>query len=167
MHAQRGKNRRGVEEHRHVRCRGQLQAFGDKEELQPEQRTGQQAAAPGAAYLIPAALPADQQSDQQRRNPRAPRRLHHRRDVRCSPLDHHLLHTPDQARPIITCKAKRSALRRSTITATPRTHTTWQPPLSKQTRINVRGEGSWRRLLTSATEKAVWKRHLICLLRQW
>ena len=82
MHAQRGKNRRGVEEHRHVRRRGQLQAFGDEEELQTKQRTGQQAAAPRGADLIPAAFPADQQSYEQCGNARPPHRLHDR-CVRC------------------------------------------------------------------------------------
>ncbi|CAI8769646.1 hypothetical protein EMIT0P260_190018 [Pseudomonas sp. IT-P260] len=80
-----------------MRGGGQLQTFGDEEELQTEQRTGQQPPTPGVADLIPAALPAQQQTHQQRGNPRTPSRLHHWRDVRRGPLDHHLLHAPDQA----------------------------------------------------------------------
>ncbi|AHZ68971.1 hypothetical protein OU5_1892 [Pseudomonas mandelii JR-1] len=99
VHAQRGKNRRGVKEHRHMRCRGQLQTFGNEKELQTKQRTGQQATAPGAADLVPATLPADQQSYKQRGNTRPPRRLHDRSDVGRRPFDHHLLHAPDQAQP--------------------------------------------------------------------
>ncbi|MNE38094.1 hypothetical protein D3C80_1319780 [compost metagenome] len=64
MHAQCGEDRRGVEEHRHMRRRGQLQAFGDEQELEAKQATGQQTAAPGAADLVPTALPADQQAHQ-------------------------------------------------------------------------------------------------------
>jgi hypothetical protein len=83
-------------------------------------------------HLIPTALPAHQQAHQQRGNPRAPGRLHHRRDVRRGPLDHHLLHAPDQAQADHHLQGKPSALRRSTLTATPRTHTTWQPSTGRK-----------------------------------
>ncbi|MCY1365716.1 hypothetical protein D9M69_525760 [compost metagenome] len=99
VHSQCGEDRRGVEEHRHVRRRGQLQTFGNEEELQAEQGSGQQTAAPGRIHLVPAALPADQQPDQQRRHTGTSGRLHHRRDIGRRPLDHHLLHAPDQAQP--------------------------------------------------------------------
>ncbi|MNL27157.1 hypothetical protein D3C87_1487280 [compost metagenome] len=97
VHAQRGKNRRGIEEHRHVRGRGQLQAFGNEEKLQAKQGAGQQPAAPRSTDLIPAALPADHQTHEQRGHARAPGRLHDRRNVGRRPFDHHLLDAPDQA----------------------------------------------------------------------
>ncbi|MNY64042.1 hypothetical protein D3C86_2010900 [compost metagenome] len=57
-----------VEEYRHVRGRGQLQAFGNEQKLQAEQRAGQQASAPGAGHLIPTAAKTHQQPDQNRRH---------------------------------------------------------------------------------------------------
>ncbi|MNT13941.1 hypothetical protein D3C72_1489260 [compost metagenome] len=96
MQAKSSEDRRGVEEHRHVRRRGQLQAFGNEQKLHPEQRTGQQPAAPGVRHLVPAAAKTDQQADQYRRHARTQGLLHHWRNIWRGQLDHYLLNAPDQ-----------------------------------------------------------------------
>ena len=80
-----------------MRSAGQLQAFGYKEELQTKEATGQHAATPRGGHLVPATLPADQQTHQQRRYTGAQRGLHDGRDVGCCNFDDDLLHAPDQA----------------------------------------------------------------------
>lgn len=134
-----------------LRGGGQLQTFGNEQKFQTKQRTGQQAAAPGAADLIPTALPADQQTDQQRRNPRAPRRLHHRRDVRCRPLDQDLLHTPDQAQADHHLQGKTVGIAPlGTHRNTSNTHNMAGHPMVRK---------QCRGLSISRAKKAVWKRH--------
>ncbi|MNZ33972.1 hypothetical protein D3C78_513420 [compost metagenome] len=99
MQAQRSKHRRGIEEHRHVRRRGQLQPLGNEQELQAEQPARHHPGTPGAADLLPAPAPAQHQAHQHGGDAVAQRRLHHRRDIDGGSLDQHLLATPDQAQP--------------------------------------------------------------------
>lgn len=98
MQAKGGKQRRGVQKHRHMRGAGVTQPCGDKKELQREQcphaQTGaQRGAIPGEAL----AAAARQQVNRQRGKTRANGDLQHRRHIRLGGLDCHLLHSPDGA----------------------------------------------------------------------
>ena len=95
---QRGKDRRRIEKHRHMRCRGVAQPKCDKEELQGKQYARQNPGLPGRTDpATPTALPQQQEADQQRSNTGAQRHLQHGRDIVRRQLDCHLLATPDGA----------------------------------------------------------------------
>ncbi|MNP02828.1 hypothetical protein D3C76_946900 [compost metagenome] len=98
VQAEGGKDRRGIEEHRHVRGRGVFQAPGDEQELQGEQHArGQAGRQRTLAQPFPTAAPAHQQADQHGGDGRATDRLHDRHDIRRRHLDRHLLQSPDHA----------------------------------------------------------------------
>jgi hypothetical protein len=98
VQAEGDEDRRGVEEHHHVRGRGEAQAFADEQEFQREQETNEQAGAPRAITDADAlAAPGHEQADQHGRNTRAQGDLHQGCDVRRRGLEHDLLQAPDEA----------------------------------------------------------------------
>jgi len=98
MQAQRGEDRRGVEEHHHVRRRGVAQPLARQQKLQREQCPRRHARLPHAVGQRQAlAPPGHPQPDEQRGHARAHCNLQQRRAVLRGGFEGDLLRTPDEA----------------------------------------------------------------------